>query len=83
MFICEVVFVYACRHCLRGCTTEHNVCVCVQMDLRDQETAAAVQDLEVRQMELEAQRKLLEQVGQPGEHCSSTGNTAPAQGTLL
>ncbi|XP_062320828.1 TBC1 domain family member 31 [Osmerus eperlanus] len=32
-----------------------------KMDLRDQETAAAVQDLEVRQMELEAQRKLLEQ----------------------
>ena len=48
------------------------VCVCVQMDLRDQETAAAVQDLEVRQMELEAQRKLLEQVDQPGEHCSCT-----------
>jgi len=45
------------------------------MDLRDQETAAAVQDLEVRQMELEAQRKLLEQVGQPGEQCSCTRST--------
>uniref|UniRef100_A0A3Q2P7U2 TBC1 domain family member 31 n=1 Tax=Fundulus heteroclitus TaxID=8078 RepID=A0A3Q2P7U2_FUNHE len=32
-----------------------------KMDLREQETAAAVQDLEVRQMELEAQRKRLEQ----------------------
>lgn len=32
------------------------------MDLREHETAAAVQDLEVRQMELEAQRKRLEQV---------------------
>ena len=33
-----------------------------QMDLREQESAAAVQDLEIRQMELEAQRKRLEQV---------------------
>uniref|UniRef100_A0A667YTW3 TBC1 domain family member 31 n=1 Tax=Myripristis murdjan TaxID=586833 RepID=A0A667YTW3_9TELE len=33
-----------------------------KMDLRERETATAVQDLEVRQMELEAQRKLLEQV---------------------
>lgn len=32
-----------------------------KMDLREQETAAAVQDLEVRQMELEAQRRRLEQ----------------------
>ncbi|TNN32820.1 TBC1 domain family member 31 [Liparis tanakae] len=32
-----------------------------KMDLRERETAAAVQDLEVRQMELEAQRRLLEQ----------------------
>lgn len=32
------------------------------MDLRDQEVAATVQDLEVRHMELEAQRKQLEQV---------------------
>ncbi|XP_047454123.1 TBC1 domain family member 31 isoform X2 [Mugil cephalus] len=32
-----------------------------KMDLREQETAAAVQDLEVRQMEMEAQRKRLEQ----------------------
>uniref|UniRef100_A0A3P8TT65 TBC1 domain family member 31 n=1 Tax=Amphiprion percula TaxID=161767 RepID=A0A3P8TT65_AMPPE len=32
-----------------------------KMDLREQETAAAVQDLEVRQMELETQRKRLEQ----------------------
>lgn len=32
------------------------------MDLRDRETAAAIQDLEVRQMELEAQRKRLEEV---------------------
>ncbi|CAJ1062028.1 TBC1 domain family member 31 [Xyrichtys novacula] len=32
-----------------------------KMDLREQETAAAVQDLEVRQMELEAQRRQLEQ----------------------
>ncbi|XP_040900016.1 TBC1 domain family member 31 [Toxotes jaculatrix] len=32
-----------------------------KMDLRERETAAAVQDLEVRQMELEAQRKRLEQ----------------------
>ncbi|KAM4579996.1 TBC1 domain family member 31 [Odontesthes bonariensis] len=32
-----------------------------KMDLREQETATAVQDLEVRQMELEAQRKRLEQ----------------------
>ncbi|XP_017265374.1 TBC1 domain family member 31 [Kryptolebias marmoratus] len=32
-----------------------------KMDLREKETAAAVQDLEVRQMELEAQRKRLEQ----------------------
>ncbi|KAM9724011.1 TBC1 domain family member 31 [Menidia menidia] len=32
-----------------------------KMDLREQETAAAVQDLEVRQMELEVQRKRLEQ----------------------
>lgn len=33
------------------------------MVLRDQETAAAVQDIEVRQMELDAQRQLFEQVG--------------------
>lgn len=33
-----------------------------KMDLREQETAAAVQDLEVRQMEMEVQRKRLEQV---------------------
>uniref|UniRef100_A0A8C5CFF4 TBC1 domain family member 31 n=1 Tax=Gadus morhua TaxID=8049 RepID=A0A8C5CFF4_GADMO len=33
-----------------------------KMDLREQETAAAVQDLEIRQIELETQRKLLEQV---------------------
>ncbi|XP_054478450.1 TBC1 domain family member 31 [Anoplopoma fimbria] len=32
-----------------------------KMDLRERETAAAVQDLEVRQMELEAQRRQLEQ----------------------
>ncbi|XP_055019280.1 TBC1 domain family member 31 isoform X2 [Boleophthalmus pectinirostris] len=32
-----------------------------KMDLRDQETAVAIQDLEVRQMELEAQRKRLEE----------------------
>lgn len=32
------------------------------MDLRDKETATAVQDLEIRQMELEVQRKRLEQV---------------------
>lgn len=32
------------------------------MDLREKETATAVQDLEIRQMELEAQRKRLEQV---------------------
>ncbi|KAM6968049.1 TBC1 domain family member 31 [Aplochiton taeniatus] len=32
-----------------------------KMDQRDQETAAAVQDLEVRHMELETQRRLLEQ----------------------
>lgn len=32
-----------------------------KMDLRDRETAAAIQDLEVRQMELEAQRKRLEE----------------------
>ncbi|XP_043973700.1 TBC1 domain family member 31 isoform X2 [Gambusia affinis] len=32
-----------------------------KMDQREQETAAAVQDLEVRQMELEVQRKRLEQ----------------------
>ncbi|XP_068426711.1 TBC1 domain family member 31 [Clinocottus analis] len=32
-----------------------------KMDLRERETAAAVQDLEVRQMELEAQRRRLEQ----------------------
>ncbi|AWO96996.1 putative TBC1 domain family member 31 [Scophthalmus maximus] len=32
-----------------------------KMDLRERETAAAVEDLEVRQMELEAQRKRLEQ----------------------
>lgn len=34
----------------------------LQIDQREQETAAAVQDLEVRQMELEVQRKRLEQV---------------------
>jgi len=28
MFICDVVFVYACRRCLQGCTTEYNACVC-------------------------------------------------------
>uniref|UniRef100_A0A8C4DJA4 TBC1 domain family member 31 n=1 Tax=Dicentrarchus labrax TaxID=13489 RepID=A0A8C4DJA4_DICLA len=33
-----------------------------KMDLRERETAAAVQDLEVRQMELEAQRRRFEQV---------------------
>uniref|UniRef100_A0A665TB92 TBC1 domain family member 31 n=1 Tax=Echeneis naucrates TaxID=173247 RepID=A0A665TB92_ECHNA len=33
-----------------------------KMDLRERETAAACQDLEVRQMELEAQRRQLEQV---------------------
>ncbi|KAL0963382.1 hypothetical protein UPYG_G00305670 [Umbra pygmaea] len=32
-----------------------------KMTLREQETAAAVQDIEVRQMELEAQRRLFEQ----------------------
>uniref|UniRef100_A0A4W5KA77 TBC1 domain family member 31 n=1 Tax=Hucho hucho TaxID=62062 RepID=A0A4W5KA77_9TELE len=32
-----------------------------KMNTRDQETAAAVQDIEVRQMELEAQRRLFEQ----------------------
>ncbi|XP_023820067.1 TBC1 domain family member 31 isoform X1 [Oryzias latipes] len=32
-----------------------------KMDLRDKETATAVQDLEIRQMELEVQRKRLEQ----------------------
>lgn len=32
------------------------------MTLYDQETAAAVQDLEVRQIEMEVQRKQLEQV---------------------
>ncbi|GAA6224396.1 TBC1 domain family member 31 isoform X1 [Lates japonicus] len=32
-----------------------------KMDLRERETAAAVQDLEIRQMELEAQRRRLEQ----------------------
>ncbi|XP_056142116.1 TBC1 domain family member 31 [Lampris incognitus] len=32
-----------------------------KMDLRGRETAAAIEDLEVRQMELEAQRKLFEQ----------------------
>ncbi|XP_053287821.1 TBC1 domain family member 31 isoform X3 [Pleuronectes platessa] len=32
-----------------------------KMDLREQESAAAVKDLEIRQMELEAQRKRLEQ----------------------
>ena len=40
----------------------NNLYVVLQMDLRERETAAAVQDLEVRQMELEAQRKRLEQV---------------------
>lgn len=41
------------------------LCVCVhfiQMALREQETAVAVQDMEVRQMELDAQRRLFEQV---------------------
>uniref|UniRef100_A0A8C6SLX1 TBC1 domain family member 31 n=1 Tax=Neogobius melanostomus TaxID=47308 RepID=A0A8C6SLX1_9GOBI len=33
-----------------------------KMDLRDQETAVAIEDLEVRQMELEAQRRRLEEV---------------------
>ncbi|XP_028281100.1 TBC1 domain family member 31 [Parambassis ranga] len=33
-----------------------------KIELREQETAAAVQDLEVRQMELEAQRKRLEEL---------------------
>uniref|UniRef100_A0A667YRM4 TBC1 domain family member 31 n=1 Tax=Myripristis murdjan TaxID=586833 RepID=A0A667YRM4_9TELE len=37
-----------------------------KMDLRERETATAVQDLEVRQMELEAQRKLLEQCSHHG-----------------
>lgn len=32
------------------------------MVTRDQETAAAVHDIEVRQMELDAQRQLFEQV---------------------
>uniref|UniRef100_A0A8C6SLW5 TBC1 domain family member 31 n=1 Tax=Neogobius melanostomus TaxID=47308 RepID=A0A8C6SLW5_9GOBI len=32
-----------------------------KMDLRDQETAVAIEDLEVRQMELEAQRRRLEE----------------------
>ncbi|KAM6994460.1 TBC1 domain family member 31 [Tautogolabrus adspersus] len=32
-----------------------------KMDLREQETTAAVQDLEIRQMEMEAQRRRLEQ----------------------
>lgn len=36
--------------------------VVLQMDQRERETATAVQDLEVRQMELEAQRRRLEQV---------------------
>lgn len=34
----------------------------LQMNLCEQETATAVQDLEVRQMELEIQRRRLEQV---------------------
>lgn len=41
------------------------VCVCVrfiQMAMREQETTVAVQDIEVRQMELDAQRRLFEQV---------------------
>lgn len=42
--------------CLKGAY------VVLQMDLRERETAAAVEDLEVRQMELEAQRRQLEQV---------------------
>lgn len=41
---------------------DDNLHVLLQMDLRERETAAAVQDLEVRQMELEAQRRRLEQV---------------------
>lgn len=40
----------------------NNLSVVIQIDLRDRETAAAVEDLEVRQMELEAQRRRLEQV---------------------
>lgn len=41
----------------------HNNChVLLQMNLCEQETATAVQDLEVRQMELEVQRRRLEQV---------------------
>lgn len=42
----------------------------LQMDLREKETAAAVQDLEVRQMELEAQRRRLEQVAPTFPPCS-------------
>lgn len=41
-----------------------------KMDLRDRETAAAIQDLEVRQMELEAQRKRLEEHLLKEQHCS-------------
>lgn len=42
--------------------TSNSFHVLPQMDLRERETAAAVQDLEVRQMELEAQRRRFEQV---------------------
>uniref|UniRef100_A0A8C9XDK6 TBC1 domain family member 31 n=1 Tax=Sander lucioperca TaxID=283035 RepID=A0A8C9XDK6_SANLU len=41
-----------------------------KIDLRERETAAAVQDLEVRQMELEAQRRRLEQVTNSLHSCS-------------
>lgn len=36
--------------------------VVLQMDLRERETAAAVKELEVKQMALEGQRRRLEQV---------------------
>lgn len=40
-----------------------HVRVCfIQIALREQETAVAVQDMEVRQMELDAQRRIFEQV---------------------
>lgn len=44
------------------CVWGGGVVLCLQVDLRERETAAAVDDLEVRQMELEAQRRRLEQV---------------------
>uniref|UniRef100_A0A8K9Y2L5 TBC1 domain family member 31 n=1 Tax=Oncorhynchus mykiss TaxID=8022 RepID=A0A8K9Y2L5_ONCMY len=53
-----------------------------KMNTRDQETAAAVQDIQVRQMELEAQRRLFEQVSDCPHHNNNVQRPAPETNTI-